>query len=887
MALLTVVSLLTPLAAARGAAACGTKSGNFTTIAGPRFSAGGQGITEMAVDARTPSRVFVTNGTSVMRTSDGGCSWDSVFVLGPQPADGQTYTSANAEILDVVVPESGGRVLLSIAETVVNQTRPHVLVSFDAGRSWDPGTGLPPLGSPEALVVASSSPDIAYLAVDLGGGTLDTMFASADGGRTWQPRSQRLAAGMTGFVVDPIAPTELWGYGDGVHRSSDGGATWVPVDDFVGIAAGPVDVFHAGGRPSDIFAFVPEMRTVKRSQDGGENWLDNYGLSEPDSIEHGITPESRVATSAGKVYVWLPALFSWVDARAPVGGVTDLEATRAGSTSFYMHNASQIVVYEGQTGLDLDVPDKDFDIGDISLIDPDPAVVGGKPKLTPGSQVVKIPAGEDKRVRYGLTLSKIRTPLDLYFLVDTSESAKPFLRGLAFVLEDLVNELYSARLDVRFGLAEYRAYPDSTPPRQECGGTDVPVVEDPTCERNFVYHRVLDFPASTPQALATAIESLEPVAGGHYNAPLPALHQAATGSGVDVWPNGMSEAAADGNDVQPGQQASFREKALKVILNATDEDFDVEPYATDDFPPDVPTFDEVIAALNARATPDVPGIQQIGLALGTGALADLRRVASGTGAVAPDEGADCDGNGSAEIAPGAPLVCTVYRGTLEEGSNLVPAIVNMVEAVRNTSPVTLEVEAKDDRVVAEVTPDEYPGVVLQADHDLKFDVTYECPVSMAGEKTDVVLSTRQGADPLAKATATVVCGKVDPDKKKQFFDIFPFDRVFGLLPLLPLSPPPTLTNPSQATQAQSQAQAQGAMATQEQEQPQVAYAVQHKAALREALAKDEELRMTSYRDSSDPAPGLFLAAGAVMMSAAFALAMSRRRRAELALQRRR
>ncbi|MBW3595184.1 MAG: hypothetical protein KY391_06355, partial [Actinobacteria bacterium] len=349
----------------------------------------------------------------------------------------------------------------------------------------------------------------------------------------------------------------------------------------------------------------------------------------------------------------------------------------------------------------------------------------------------------------------------------------------------------------------------------------------------------------------------------------------ATGAGEDVWPQGTSDSFADGHDVPEGQQASFADKALKVVLNATDENFVNRPYPNDDFPPDPPSFDRVIRALNAR------DIKQIGLALSNEATPDMGRVASGTGAVAPGEGADCDGNGSAEIPAGAPLVCPA------KGSNLVPAIVNMVEAVRNTQPVSLRARAKDD-VIASVTPEEYPGVVLQADQDLTFDVTYECPRSMAGERSRVDLTARQASKRLAAATATVVCGDVDR-KKKPFFDLYPFDRVLALLPLLPLSPPPTLTNPSQATQAQSQAQAQGAMATQEQEQPQVALATQYKEALSEALAREEEYAMTRYRERSAPEvpPGLLVAAGAVMMSAAYGLAVSRRRRAAVAYQRHR
>ena len=869
VALLTVVSLLTPLTIARGAEGCGVTRDTWTVLDGPRFPAGPQRIIDLALDSRTPSRFFVTNGAVVMRTTDGGCSWEQSYVAGEEGS----YT--NPRITSVIVPEAGGRVLVSLAETVVNQSRPHVAVSFDAGRTWESGdAGLPPLGSPRQLVVASSSPDTVYLAVDLSGGTLDSIFASSDGGRTWEMRTNHIGGEFTGFEVDPIVPTELWAYGNGLHRSTDGGATWTPIDDFVGTQTGPVDVFHQRGSPSSIFVFTPATAGLQRSVDGGQTWLEAYGLNAPDSIDHGATEDSRVAIGAGQAYIWAPALFSWVNAQTPIGGLRDVNAARASSNSFFMRTASKIVVYTGATGADYEIESPEFVIGDITLTDPPDlpsSLESDPPELTPKKETVKIPLGEKKRVTYGLTLSKIRTPLDLYFLVDTSDSAKRFLKGLAQVLEDVVNRLYEARLDVEFGLAEYRAYPDSTPPRPECDGTDIPVVQDPQCERNFVYRQVLDVSPASHENLAEAIEGLEPAAGGHYNAPLPALYQTATGAGQDLFPAGPL-----GHDVPPGLEATFRAKAVKIVLNATDEEFDSPPYANDDNPPDVPTVDEVIAALNAKS------IDQIGLALGPLAIEDFRRIASGTGAVAPSEGADCDGDGAADIAAGAALVCLVNNATLDQGANLVPAIVNMVEAVRDRVPVSLDVAAKDDEVIADVTPSEYPGVVLQADQKLKFDVTYTCPTSMAGEKTEVGLVANQGNRKLARAMTTVVCGKKPP--KKPFFLSSPFETIVGILPLLPLAPPPTLANPSSATQAQSQAQAQSAMATQEQEQPQLAFVTQYKSALKEALAKEEEYSMSSYRDrtSGQPPPGLFLAGASLMMAAAYGVAMSRRRKAAFA-----
>ena len=876
VALLTVVSLLTPFTIARGAEGCGTSSGPWTVLAGPRFPAGTQTISDLAVDARSPSLFFVTNGVSVMRSTDGGCSWTESYTLGEQISPDQTFTPANARIESVVVPEAGGRALLSIAETVVNQERPHVLVSTDAGRSWQSGdSGLPPLGSPQELVVAPSSPDIAYLGLDLGGGTLDSIFASADGGLTWEARQQHVGGEFDGFEVDPLVPTEIWAYGEGFHRSTDGGQTFVPIEEFVGVATGPAAVFHKRGKPSSVMVFLPDSRSVQRSIDGGATWLEGYGLVGATSITFGFIPDSVLVTAAGDVYSWVPQLYSWYALKPPVGGLTDAQGSRAGSESFFFHNARQVVVYAGPTAGDIKPTSPEFVIGNISLLDPPEFLDPEPPKLTPKGETIKIPLGKEKRVTYDLSLSKVRTPLDLYFLVDTSDSAKRFLKGLASVLEDVVNRLYDARLDVEFGLAEYRAYPDSTPPRPACDGPDVPVVQDPQCERNFVYHQVLDVSPTSHQFLARAIEELDPAAGGYYNAPLPALYQTATGAGQDLFPPGPL-----GHDVPAGNEASFRGKALKVVLNATDEEFiEQPPYGNDDNPPDIPELGEVTAALNAR------GIDQIGLALGPGAVTDLNRVAAATDAVAPVEGADCDGNGSADLAAGAPLVCAVNRSTLEEGSNLVPAIVNMVEAVRDRSPVSLQVDAKRD-VIADVTPGEYPGVVLQSDQALKFDVTYTCPTSMAGEKTEIDLVAAQGSRELATATSTVVCGKKD---KKPFFTSSPFEAIIGILPLLPLAPPPTLANPSSATQAQSQAQAQSAMATQEQEQPQLAYVAQYKSALKEALAKEEELAMSSYRDrtSPQPPPGLLLAGASALMAAAYGVAVSRGRRRRYAFSRRR
>lgn len=876
VALLAAAIIMAPLlvAPANAVAACGSQNGFWTSIPAPRFPAGPQTLTDHAVDARSPSTMYVTNGTAVMRSRDSGCNWDPVYVIGNAPAPDRPYTSSTATITSIVVPEAvAGRVLLTVEETAIAATRPHVVVSSNRGASWQLGdSGLPPVGSPEVLVVAPSAANIAYLGIDLGGGTVDSLFASADGGLTWQPRAQRVAGGVTGLTVDPLVPSELWAHGPGgLSRSTDGGVTFAPVDEFVGESAGPLDIFHSPGTPARIFAFVPSQRFMLASIDGGETWQENYSPGTPDSVAHGAVPQNVVASSGGDVFGWAQPLFQWIDLRAPHNGVVDLVASRSANPGFYGRTATTIEIYQGPDATEIVINDPGFSIEDLPPLTNWPEGVSGESQLDPQKTKLRIAAGKTRKQTYRLALSKLRTPLDVYLLIDTSSSARRFLRGLVPALADVIRGLEESRIDVHFGIAEYRAYPDSTPPRPRC---DTPQGEllAPQCENNFVYHRVLDVqPVS--QAFASALESLEALGGGHYDAPLPALLQTATGAGDDLEPPGPL-----GHDVPPGLQANFRDKAFKVVLISGDEPYRIPSYGPDDQPPDRPTFDEVIAALDGK------GIHQVGLSLGAGSLEDMRRVAAATGATAPSAGVDCDGDGTADLAAEAALVCSVRQDTLEQGSNLAPAIVNLVEAVRNRRPVTFTAEGRNG-VVAGISPDGYPGVALQSNQRLDFTVTYRCPQSMTGERTNIDVAARDGEGVLAKATTTVICGGVP--EEDPLLSVLGID-VLAAIPLIPVSPPPTIVEPASSAQAQSQAQAQGAMAQQRQEQHQVALAHNYKQALREALAREDEYAMTAWRDRT-PAPvpaGPLLAGAALLMSLTYAYAASTRTRLRYRFNRR-
>nr|MBA2726178.1 hypothetical protein [Actinomycetota bacterium] len=485
--------------------------------------------------------------------------------------------------------------------------------------------------------------------------------------------------------------------------------------------------------------------------------------------------------------------------------------------------------------------------------------------LSPQDQTIVLEPGQKKTVAYELDLPQRYVPLDVYFLVDTSSSMTTTLRGLALGIADIATELEKARIDVRFGLAEFRTYPSAFPPRNP--------------EPNIVYRQLVDIsPIGEP--LAEAIEGLQAAAGGVYDAHMGALLQAATGSGIDLPPQNTPPGAPDGGDIPPGQQARFRQVALgkRVIIHATDEKFGDEDAASGETslvpkdPPDIPEMPEVLGALNAK------GIEHVGLSIGPLPFEDLTEVSTGTATFAPEEGVDCDGDGSPDIPSSDPLVCMLAPGDSREAVNLVEPVVSLLKAVAKTVPVGLEV-SKGLQVVDGVRPNIYPDVILQTANVLRFKVTYSCSRAQAGERFPVRLRTETSARLDLEASALVKCKNLPQEED-------PVPPIVPLVPPLvalvippPIPPPPPVTELSSATQvnAQSQAQAQGAAAHQQQEEPQLAYV----QAYGETKAQGE-LAMSSYRGRRGQLPfEAALGAGLVFVSLMSATGFALRRRLRL------
>ncbi len=875
-AVVSFAVLVAPFATGAAVAdpACGLKRGFWVTIPAPTFKTGPQRLTAYKVDAGSPARMLVTNGKAVMRTTDGACSWKQVFALPASPSAESQATAANSEIVSIDIAEGlRERIFLMIEESGPQGARPHVTKSDDFGDTWAAAdVGLPVAGAPEELETPPTAPDTAYLAIDVGGGSIDLMFASTDGGQSWTLRSNPTALtpsrGIMGFEVDPIVATSLWAYGtNGMYHSADGGASFVPVDEFVGTPVNTADVFHSAG-PARIAGFRPGTKDALFSANNGDTWLVVEGPALPrrttTSVAHGTDVGDYYITADGRVYRYFAEAFTWIDLHAPRSDLVDISTDKAGGV--YARSGTTIEAYVGP-------PDPSLTDGplDISVVNPGRELQVGDPVLSPATKKIVLDPGESRTVRYQLDLPRTPLPLQVYFLLDTSDSMGPAIEDLADSVVDIINQLIQEDIRLQVGVGAFRAYPDRAVPLPSCDE----VGANQSCEPNYVYRRIIDIGDAGPH-VSDALRLLESDAGGFYKSHMGALWHLATGEGADLYPPGP-----EGQDVPPEQQANFRANGLRVVVHATDEAFgDDDPpreAGASDFgapiPPEIPEARMVIDALNDK------DIEHIGLSIGTAAKKDLAQIAKGTDTVAPAEGVDCGGGHF--IPPGDPLVCAIKRTNFEASYNLVPAIVNTVEALPDSTDVGFTVEG-NERVVGKITPTNTPEVVLQIANELPVEVTYRCPLDLAGKRFDTRLdATRLDRDRnLDSATTEIVCRAIPKDPNPP---LVPFAQVFNLIAIA-IPPPPPPVNISAGSQAQSQAQAQTGAVFQEEEQPQVAIAAAYREAMQEEMEFDFE--MVAYEGRKDPVSAYAtLGAGAALASFMYAGYMLSRQRAQLAHQR--
>ena len=190
-----------------------------TTDAGATWSAVNGGfdpdphsmaVAALAVDPVHTGVVYagMVEGTGLWKTTDGGLSWNPL---------GLDFVTGLA-----VDPRNPSVVYAAAASGIVR--------SADGGATWQEGSGLPDVSS--GLVMDASHPDVLYTVGRGVGYSTELLFRTSDAGATWRAAGAPLGNnGILGVAVDPASSRVFVATFVGVYRSDDGGVQWTKVLD--------------------------------------------------------------------------------------------------------------------------------------------------------------------------------------------------------------------------------------------------------------------------------------------------------------------------------------------------------------------------------------------------------------------------------------------------------------------------------------------------------------------------------------------------------------------------------------------------------------------------------------------------------------------------------
>jgi hypothetical protein len=278
------------------------------------------------------------------------------------------------------------------------------------------------------------------------------------------------------------------------------------------------------------------------------------------------------------------------------------------------------------------------------------------------------------------------TPVDVYILVDLSGSFFDDLPIFKDQAPGIIAELSASSPNIKFGLGKFEDYPIYPFGSATAG--------------DQAYERLVDLTLDTDDVLNKISELYTRDGGDLPESQLAAMYQAATGAGQDLSGEGFPDAS-----IPAGQQANFRDGAIKLILLWTDAEFH-QPGDPGDILYPGPSFEETVTEILALDPPKV-----IGISSGADAVADLTAIAEATGALAPPGGVDWNDDGIIDILEGDPLVCSIPT----TGQGIGDAMVGLTKAAINRPPIA---NAGPDQVVEQET---HAGTQVTLDGSGSFD----------------------------------------------------------------------------------------------------------------------------------------------------------------------
>jgi photosystem II stability/assembly factor-like uncharacterized protein len=271
---------ITSLVIALSLAITGNASASGSSTGWKRIGPWANFIDFMAIDPQTPTTLYVSMSGELMKSLDGGRSWN-------QASAGLPISPVVAIVIDPTTPST----------LFARIQGKGVYKSTTGGESWDEvNSGLTNLDI-KSLAISSKSPNVLYAGV--GGG----VFKSTDGGGRWEATNLVRPAdyAISALAIDPKTPTTVYcGSSDhqtGIFKTINGGG-WFSfglTDQYIYvIAIDPVT-------PNTIYAGTGTG--VYKSTTGGRYWSAiNNGLGDlsiTDLVVDPKTPNTLYTNNSG------------------------------------------------------------------------------------------------------------------------------------------------------------------------------------------------------------------------------------------------------------------------------------------------------------------------------------------------------------------------------------------------------------------------------------------------------------------------------------------------------------------------------------------------------------------------------------------------------------
>lgn len=832
----------------------------------PPFSSGDAAVRFYSAPAFQPDLIYAANDKVVMRTEDAGCTWQKVYEAST------SLPLATAEITGIFAPSSGPSsryVYVGVTSRLpAGLTSPAVAAS---ARFGDPGSwttassqqGLPLLGTVTQLAASPQNPTAAFAVVENNAGVADRtqIFATQDAGASWVSNSG--ATGRydgTGLLAHPSKQTYMFALQSGqVQRSTDTGATFSAVPQ-----PGKVSSFSGvgGGGGAILSAALDGEPAYSVSTDDGNSWDRHVALGVIDSLATQPISGTVVYSAGANVVLESRASRLFI---SPTGDAPNRLALSA-------QNRDGFEVSGLRTGKILQVAIGPGFIVTPPRVGPDGEIIpvrvhGSGDKqfptlLNPADAHVALPPGGTTVLPYDLLIPRTPTPVDVNFLVDTTGSMSDTINGLRKDLAAIVTTMDASGLNAEFGLGDFQDYPWN-------GNGD----------HAYRLDRQMG-PADS--SMTQALNRLTIGDGGDGpESDLTALLQSTTGQGDFA--------------VAEGQQTHYRANALRLAFVATDSPYHKHGDQNWNFDSNGnyvswpgPGWDETIAALN-RAH-----VHQIGLEVSSGAYSDMARAALDTDTKAPDGGVDCNGDGTAELKAGDPMVCDISKlvtppvdtgglptdgATNAQSAGITAAVVALANGIPDLQRATLRV-TQGQRFAKIVSGSTGAVLNFHADNRLGYQLQLHCPVG-APSRQQISLDAATRVRSLATAHVVLDCGGVIPKQVPGPPPGLAPVAAVAAAPAAPAAPAQPITNPqpnpnpNSNPQANANVNANSGFVEQTQEEAQLALAVGDMEGL---PTERGELAMSARRQASEFDLG-FVAAAALLTSAAFGVSLRARSRA--------